>query len=179
MNERMRSLLLITLLPGFASCGAAQYGATPPPAPAGGSGLTFAWHQAGDRVLGDARLEGNSFFEECLHEAVAWELSMRGIRYDESSPTLLVHHHLRLADHELVSEMVDEAGNRITEVYTYDEGGVVVHIHYPDDRNFWIGWANADIAPAIVGPEGMRKWVYKMVHDMFKTWPIPERRNLR
>jgi len=173
MNARMRSLILITLLPGLAACGIAPHGATPPPAPA--SGLTFAWHQAGDQVLGDSRLEGNQLFEQSLHEAVAWELSMRGIHYDESAPKLLVHHHLRLANHELVSEMMDEEGNRITETYTYDEGSVVVHIHFPDDRNFWIGWADADVAPALGGPEEMRKWVYKRVHEMFKTWPIPPR----
>ena len=176
MNTRKRCVLLVPLISVLASCGLPmQYGATASPAMGGGNALTFAWHQESDIVVGDSRLAGNEFFEDCLHEAVAWELSMRGVRYDESSPTLMVHHHLSLADHEMETELVDESGSKVTEVYSYDEGSVAVHIHYPDGRTLWVGWAQADIGPAIEGPESMRKWVYAIVHSMFKNWPVPTR----
>ena len=100
---------------------------------------------------------------------------MRGIRYQESASTLLVHHHLSLAGHEMETEVVDESGNKVTEVSSYDEGSVAVHLHYPDGRTLWVGWARADMGPAIEGPESMRKWVYAIVHNMFKSWPVPVR----
>ena len=176
MNTRMRCLLLVPLIPVLAACGMPmRYGATATPTLRGGDALTFAWHQEGDVVAGDSRLSGNQFFEDCLHEAVSWELSMRGIRYNASSPTMMVHHHLSLAGHEMQTDVVDESGNRVTEVYSYDEGSVAVHLHYPDGRTLWVGWAQADIGPAIAGPEGMRKWAYSIVHKMFKSWPVPAR----
>ena len=137
---------------------------------------TFAWNQEADLAMGDARLENNRVFEDRLHEAIEWELSLRGMRLDESSPDLLVHHHLSLADHELVEEIVDESGYTETEVFRYEEGTVVVHLVDARTReNFWLGWAQANIEPALTGPERMQRWVYDVVREMFESWPVPGR----
>jgi hypothetical protein len=137
---------------------------------------TFAWNQEGDRTMGDPRLENNRFFEDRLHEAIDWELSLRGIRRDESSPDLLVHHHLSLVDHELTEEVIDESGYTQTEVFTYEEGTVVVHlVDARTGANFWLGWAQANIEPALTGPASMQSWVYDVVSEMFESWPVLER----
>ena len=176
MKVRMPFLFAVGLMLALTSCGVAiQTATTAPPGESVAGGSTFGWHQEADRVAGDPRLEGNLFFENSLHEAVEWELALRGIRYDESSPTLLVHHHLSLADHEGTAEMEDEFGNRVTQFFTYEEGSVVVHIHHPDGRTVWVGSALADIEPALSNPESMRKWVYSLIHAMFTSWPVPER----
>jgi hypothetical protein len=75
----------------------------------------------------------------------------------------------------MATEMTDESGNSVTQLYTYEEGSVVVHVHYPDGRTLWVGSAWADIGPALGGPEEMRKWVYGLIHSMFASWPVPER----
>lgn len=137
---------------------------------------TFAWNQEADLAVGDARLENNRFFEDRLHEAIAWELSLRGIRESESSPGLLVHHHLSLADHELVNEVIDESGYTETDVFTYEEGTVVVHlVDARTGENFWLGWAQANVEPALSGPESMQRWVYDVVSEMFENWPVLDR----
>ena len=173
---RMRAGPVVGLLPLLAACGVAvQSGATSTPDVPLESGLTFAWHQEGDRVLGDPRLADNRFFEESLHDAVEFELSLRGIHEDDSSPDLLIHHHLSVSGHESEAEITGADGTRETQVIQFDEGSVVVHIHYPDHREFWIGWAYADLEPALAGPDSMRGWVQRLVHQMFRTWPVPER----
>jgi len=137
---------------------------------------TFAWDQSADRVAGDPRLEGNRFFEERLHEAVEWQLALRGIHPAESAPTLLVHHHLSLADHELEEETRDAADRRVSEPETYEMGTIVVHLSdAASGETVWIGWAQAEIEPALTGPEGMRRWVYDVVGEMFRRWPTLER----
>jgi hypothetical protein len=137
---------------------------------------TFSWNQEADITIGDPRLENNRIFEDRLHEAIEWELSLRGIRQSESSPDLLVHHHLTLADHDLVDEVIDESGYERTEVFTYEEGTIVVHV--VDARtqgNVWLGWTQANVEPALAGPESMQRWVYDAVREMFEDWPVPER----
>jgi hypothetical protein len=137
---------------------------------------TFAWNQEGDRAVGDPRLENNRFFEDRLHEAIDWELSLRGIRQDESSPDLLVHHHLSLANHELVEEVIDESGYSQSEVLSYEEGTVVVHlVDARTGEDLWIGWGQANVEPAFAGPDSMERWVYNLVGRMFEGWPAPDR----
>ena len=141
-----------------------------------GRSASFAWRDEVDRTVGDARLRDNRFFHDRLHEAVEWELSLRGIRYDASAPDLLIHHHLSLAEHVLEREVMDEAGFATTETEIYEGGSVVVHL--VDARNgedVWVGWAQANIEPALTGPESMRRWVYNMVGHMFEDWPLPPR----
>jgi hypothetical protein len=138
--------------------------------------LTFSWNQDRDLVIGDPRLANNQFFEDRLHDAVEWELSLRGFRRVDESPDLLIHHHLSLADHEMVQEIIDQSGASSTEVYSFEEGTVVVHI--VDTRAggaFWVGMAQANIEPALAGPDAMRDWVYDVVGLMFNEWPMPTR----
>lgn len=134
---------------------------------------TFGWNQEADLAIGDPRLENNRVFEDRLHEAIEWELSLRGLRESETSPDLLVHHHLTLADHEMVEEVIDEYGYTQTEVYAYEEGTVVVHIIDARTRaNVWLGWAQANVEPALRSPENMQTWVYDIVGEMFESWPV-------
>ena len=87
-----------------------------------------------------------------------------------------MHHHLTLVDHELAKEVIDESGYTTTEIYTYEEGTVVVHIEdAKTEEIFWLGWAQADVEQAIGSPENMRTWVYTIVGKMFEVWPVPER----
>ncbi|MDH3207167.1 MAG: DUF4136 domain-containing protein [Gemmatimonadota bacterium] len=137
---------------------------------------TFAWRDARDRIVGDSRLEGNEVFHQSLHEAVGWELSLRGMRYIETDPDLLIHHHLSLADHVMETEVIDEAGVSSTESYVYEGGSLVVHIvdaRTGDDA--WVAWAEASVQPAFRGPDAMRRWVYDVVGRMFDDWPVPPR----
>ena len=110
----MRALKWITLIvavPLFSACGVPiQSGANFSPSWEPARHVTFAWRDTQDRIVGDSRLAGNEFFHQRLHEAVGWELSLRGMRYSETDPDVLIHHHLSLDDHERVTEMVDKEG---------------------------------------------------------------------
>lgn len=137
---------------------------------------TFAWNDEADHTQGDQRLEDNAFFHARLHEAVEWELNLRGIRQSDSNADLLIHHHLSLADHELEREVVDEQGVRRAETEIYEGGSVVLHIvdaRTGDDR--WVAWAQANIEPALTSPGAMRSWVYDLVGEMFDAWALPAR----
>jgi hypothetical protein len=177
MKLKSLSIPLITLLLALPACGPSiQSGARFAPGVDVSRPLTFAWDASMMHVEGDPRLQNNPFFLDRLHEAVDWELGMRGIRRVDSSPDLLVHHHLSLADHEMLDEVIDEAGTRRVEAYAYEEGTVVVHL--TDARTgetVWVGWSRANTEPALTSPENMRKWVYEMVRGMFRTWPTAGR----
>jgi hypothetical protein len=141
-----------------------------------GRTATFAWRDARDQITGDSRLEGNEFFHQRLHEAVGWELSLRGMRYTETDPDLLIHHHLSLSDHVSESQVIDEAGVISTEAYVYEGGSLVVHIvNARTGNDVWVAWAEADVEPAFTSPDAMRRWVQDMVGHMFDDWPIPPR----
>jgi hypothetical protein len=172
---KARSLVLLTagLVPALTACGVAiRYGTYVSRDAELRNALTFAWNQEEDHAIGDPRLQGNRFFEDRLHEAIEWELSLRGIHLDESEPDLLVHHHLALEDHEFAAEVIDDAGYKSTEVYTYEAGNVVVHlVDAKTKRAVWIGWAQADIEIALRSPGNMREWVYRLVDTMFSSWP--------
>jgi hypothetical protein len=174
----MKKLILLAgLMPALTACGVAvRTGSYSPPGVDVTTGATFAWNENMDRVMGDPRLVNNQFFEDRLHEAIEWELGLRGIRHDESSPDLMVHHHLTLQDHEYVQELVDENGYSTTDVYEYEGGTVVVHIvDVRTDADLWVGWAEADIEVALNGPDAMRAWVYDLARAMFGRWPVPQR----
>ena len=176
---RSRPILVLTaaLMPALASCGLViRSAATATPTVSADSEMTFAWNQEEDRIYGDPRLKNNRFFEDRLHEAIEWQLSLRGIHHDESSPDVLVHHHLSLEDHEMVRQVTDDEGNTVAEPYTYEAGTVMVHILDAKTRtNLWVAWAQADIEPALRGPEDMRRWVYELAGQMFRRWPVPQR----
>ena len=137
---------------------------------------TFAWRDEIDRVVGDSRLEGNQFFHRRMHEAVEWELALRGIRFDESDPDILVHHHLSLADHSYETEVVDDMGEVTVQTGIYEEGSLVVHLQDAGNGDdLWISWGRANVEPALASPENMEDWVYDLVGNMFEDWPLAER----
>jgi hypothetical protein len=177
MKLRAEFLLIACLVPALSSCGVAiRYGSFSPPGLEIASGVTFAWDDATDTNTGDPRLAGNRFFEERLHEAVEYQLSLRGVRYSATSPTFVVHHHLTLVDHEMAQEVIDASGYKTTEITTSEQGMVVVHLEDAKTGSYaWLGWAQADIDSALRGPEEMRKWVYELTLNMFKSWPLPAR----
>jgi hypothetical protein len=127
-------------------------------------------------VVGDPRLRNNQFFEERLHEAVEWELSLRGFRRVDSDPYLLIHHHLSLVHHEMVDEIIEQEGYSSAEVYSVEEGTVAVHlVDARTGQTYWVAWGQANIEPALRGPDPMREWVYDVVAQMFRNWPVPAR----
>jgi len=177
MTFRYRSILTLLLPFTLAACGmkvesGSRFASGTPPAPP----LTFAWDQEGDWVGGDIRLENNPFFEERLHEAIEWQLALRGIHRGEGPTDLLIHHHLSLRDHDLVADVVTADGTTRQEPYSYEEGAVVVHVvDRRTGQDVWIGWSYASVEPALRGPEEMRKWVYAVVERMFRSWPALQR----
>ena len=137
---------------------------------------TFAWNDEADITRGDTRLEDNAFFHARLHEAVEWELNLRGIRYSEEQPALLIHHHLSLADHEMEHEVTDESGGRAIETEVYEGGAVVLHIVDAESgEDLWVAWAQANVESAFASPAAMHSWVQKMVGKMFEDWPMSPR----
>ena len=137
---------------------------------------TFLWHDDMEFISGDQRLVDNIFFHSRLREAVEWELNLRGIRYSESDASLLVHHHMSLAEHELELEVVSDADLVSYESELYEGGSVVIHIEdVSTGEDVWFAWADANIEPAFNSPDAMRNWVYKLVGNMFKEWPVPPR----
>lgn len=171
-------LLRLSPLLLLAACGPSVNSGSHMPTPIDVSGRpTFRWDQTSDVVVGDRRLEGNPFFEDRLHETVAWHLALRGIRpLVDGSPTFLVHHHLTLDNHVYIDEIMDDAGVTRVEQYPYERGSVTVHMIDADTRStVWVGWAEANIEPALKSPEAMRRWVDEIVAAMFAKWPIPTR----
>ena len=137
---------------------------------------TFLWHDDMEFISGDQRLVDNTFFHSRLREAVEWELNLRGIRYSESDASLLVHHHMSLAEHELEFEVVSDADLVGYEWVLYEGGSIVIHIEdVRTGEDVWFSWASANIEPAFNSPDAMRSWVYKLVGHMFKEWPVPPR----
>lgn len=174
-TTRWTSLFVLPL--ALASCGVPIMSGSQFASGADPSGpLTFAFNDTRDMVAGDPRLQNNQFFEDRLHEAIEWELGLRGIRRVEGSADIMVHHHLTLGDHDLVEEIVDEQGMTRTEVFTIEEGNVVVHlVEAESGNNFWVGWGRANVEPALAGPDAMRGWVYELVEEIFSNWPVPGR----
>jgi hypothetical protein len=177
MKARFVFLVTAGLIPALTGCGVAiRSRASFAEGADLRGGLTFGWNQVDDRVNGDPRLQGNRFFEDRLHEAIEWQLSLRGIHHDESSPDLLVHHHLSLEDHEMVAEVTDPSGSTTTSVDSYEQGTVMVHIvDNGHKKDLWVAWAQADIDVALRSPDNMRNWVNDLVTEMFKDWPVMER----
>ena len=177
----MRALKWITLIvavPLFSACGVPiQSGANFSPSWEPARHVTFAWRDTQDRIVGDSRLAGNEFFHQRLHEAVGWELSLRGMRYSETDPDVLIHHHLSLDDHERVTEMVDKEGVVDTDTYVYEGASLVVHmVDARTDETTWLAWAEASVEPAFASPDAMSRWVYDVVGDMFEDWRLAPRR---
>lgn len=179
MTRFGRLLLLAAAFPMFTACAVPITSGShfePSFAPEQRAGLTFGWRDTSDRIVGDSRLEGNEFFHQRLHEAVAWELSLRGLRYSETNPDLVIYHHLSLADHELESELIDEMGVGYTETYVYENGSLVIHlVDAATDKDVWVAWGSGNVEPAFNSPEAMRKWVYNVVGHMFDDWPVTAR----
>jgi hypothetical protein len=87
-----------------------------------------------------------------------------------------VHHHLSLEDHEWVQERSDPSGESTSEVYTSEQGTVVVHlVDAKSGETVWLSWGQADIEVALRSPENMRRWVYELTAKIFQRWPMLER----
>jgi hypothetical protein len=176
--KTVRRWLPVALLLTLGACGPAiQSGARRAPGAQLEIGRTFVFDDEFDRAHGDPRLEGNRFFEARLHEAIEWELALRGIhRTDSSDPDLRVHHHLSLTDRQWEEEIRQEGGSSRFETFTAEEGSVMVHVlDAATGREVWAGWAQADVDVALGDPERMRTWVYAVVGEMFESWPQAER----
>lgn len=172
-----RGVLLVIGLAALSACGVPiQSGAHFTENWAADRHATFAWRDERDRVVGDSRLVGNQFFHRRMHDAVEWELALRGIRYNEDDPDIMVHHHLSLADHSYETEVLDDSGEMMVQTETYEAGNLVIHM--VDARNgddLWISWGRANVEPALASPENMEGWVYDLVGQMFERWPVAER----
>jgi hypothetical protein len=140
---------------------------------------TFGWDEAAIARGDDLRLENNPFFEDRLYEAVRRELSTRGIHRDESSPELLVHYHLSVADHSEVHEANPDSGYPTsqyptgTNVFQYEQGVFILHFRDAEtNEDLWFGWARGDIGPALTDPEKMREWVDEAVGLILGDFPL-------
>lgn len=143
---------------------------------------TFAWEEGNDRPVGDPRFEDNPFFVERLHAAIERELGERGIRYSESEPALLVHHHLSVRDRVEVYEADRERGYETpeygpgTQVIQYEEGTLLVDIADSETKEIvWRGWARGDIGPALEDAGEMEDRLTEAVSRMFDEFPVAGR----
>jgi hypothetical protein len=172
-----QGFLLVVGVAALSACGVPiRYGAHFSDTWAPDRQTTFAWRDEADRTMGDSRLAGNRFFHQKLHEAVEWELSLRGIRYDENDPDLVIHHHLSLADHVYESEVVDDSGATVTETGVYEGGSLVLHmVDARTHEDVWVAWGEANVEPAFRSPASMESWVYDLVGHMFGEWPVNAR----
>jgi hypothetical protein len=140
---------------------------------------TFGWDEDALPQTSDVPLKNNPFFREGLFEAVARELSERGIRRDEASPELVAHYHVSVGDHIEVFEALGRpvigdptpgytAG---TEVTQYEQGTVV--LHFVDAGTDETGWVQGDTGTALTSSTKMREWVDDAVTKMFQDFPVP------
>ena len=174
------SLLAAGVALGTAACGVVTtVGTDFEPTLDFGRYATFAWDEAEIIRTADVRLENNPFFKERLFEAVERELSKRGIRRDESSPELLVHYHLSVADHIEVHEANPDSGyptsqyDAETNVVQYEQGIFILHFRDAETHeDLWFGWARGDIGPALTDPEKMREWVDEAVGLILEDFPL-------
>lgn len=169
-----RGILTLVGLAALSACGVPiQSGAHFTQSWAPDRQTTFAWEDESDRTVGDQRLDGNRFFHRKLHEAVEWELSLRGIRYSAVDPDLVIHHHLSLSDHVYETEVMDDSGEPVMETTVYEGGSLVLHIVDSGTHDdVWVAWGQANVEPAFVSPDAMEGWVYDLVGDMFDDWPV-------
>jgi len=140
---------------------------------------SFTWAEPDERPVGDPRLENNPFFVQRLHDAIEWELATRGIRFDESSPALTVHHHATVRERVDVYAADREAGytsaeyGEGTQVMQFEEGTFLVDIaDARTDEILWRGWAQLDIGAALANPERMREQVDEALKMMFARFPV-------
>ena len=140
---------------------------------------TFGWDETAVLRKGDLRLENSPFFEDLLFEAVERELSTRGIRRDESSPELLMHYHVSVADHIEVYKANPESGypnseyGSGTDVVQYEQGTFVLHfVDAETNEDLWFGWAVGNIGPALTNSEKMREWVDEAVALILEDFPL-------
>lgn len=175
MKSFVRLFIPLSLPLLVAACGPSITSGSHMPTPIDVTGRpTFRWNDGSNVVAGDPRLEGNPFFEERLYEAVAWHLALRGVRpLVDGAPAFLVHHHLTLDQHVYIEEIMDDAGVSRVEQYPYERGSVTVHmLDAATGSTVWVGWAEANIEPALKSPEAMRRWVDEVVAAMFEKWPM-------
>ena len=139
----------------------------------------FGWDEEAIIGTSDVRLDNNPFFRDRLFEAVARELSSRGILRDDDSPEMLIHYHVTVEDHIDVFETDPDLSDPRseygpgTEVIQYERGTVFLHfIDAATDQTLWVGWAQGDIGPALTESIKMREWVDEAVGMMLEDLPI-------
>lgn len=140
---------------------------------------TFAWGEDDGLPVGDPRLDDNPFFNERLHAAIQEQLERRGIRHDESSPGLLVHHHTAVRDHVEVYRADQNAGYTTdeygagTQVVEYEEGTFLVDIADAETKAIlWRGWAVTNVETALNNPDEMSELLSRAVALMFERYPV-------
>jgi hypothetical protein len=139
---------------------------------------TFAWDDADELPTGDPRLDHNPFFTDRLHAAIERALLDRGIRFDETAPGLLVHHHATVRSRVEVFEADQDRGYDPTEygtgstVVQWEEGTFLIDIADMETKQvLWRGWARADVERALNDPDRMTAMVDEAVSLMFERFP--------
>jgi hypothetical protein len=150
-----------------------------------GRPASFAWNEPDALPVGDPRLDGNPFFVERLHGAVARELTARGIRMAIGAPALLVHHHASVRERVEVIQADEKAGyvpmsppmspyGPGTQVYDYEEGTFLIDVvDARTNQVVWRGWARADLAGALEDRDALDQLVSQAVARMFEHFPVP------
>lgn len=197
----MRSVQLRLLVFGAASATSLVSTACAVPMRAGGHAqpghdlaeyVSFVWDEPQERPTGDPRLDGNPLFQQRVHAAIDWELSIRGIEPFSTGPdpelgrsamALAVHHHTSLQDHEAVypadlgpGVVPDDAEAR---VIRYQEATFIVGLVDAQTRELvWSAWATLDFDKALASPAMMQAQVDAAVAAMFESFPVPVGRSL-
>lgn len=116
---------------------------------------TYAWGPADARPTGDARLDGDPFFQDRMQGAIEKQLAARGLSLATGSTDLVIHYHAVISERIDINR-IDQAygycadGACAPEVTRYEQGTLVLDIiDRRTQKLVWRGWAQSDIERAL------------------------------
>jgi hypothetical protein len=158
-----------------AACASIDVGANFDPATTLPALTTFDFEPRDAAPTGDARLDGNPFFETRLLAAVEFEMSAKGLRRSTANPKLLVHYHASV-DKRLDVVQTDIRRGYATDTVAYaewEEGTILVDVvDAATKRVIWRGWGRSDLSGVLADPHTMDRYVQEVVHKMFERFTL-------
>lgn len=116
---------------------------------------TFTWEIPDQFPTGDARLDNNPFFIRELQNAVATQLTQRGLK-EAATGDLAVHFHATVRDRIDYYELDRRAGYDQTPgapnvgTYRFEEGTILVDVAERTTKKLiWRGWMQTDLSGTI------------------------------
>jgi hypothetical protein len=139
---------------------------------------TYDWGPADSLPAGDARLEGNPFFQDHVQGAIEKELAMRGIERAESAPDMLIHLHASITQRIDVNQADRQFGYCETDdcpgVSQFEAGTLVLDfIDARTNRLIWRGWAQDSVEQTLENNDRLQRQIEEAVRRMMARFPQP------